>query len=132
MSEELKTFDADQPQDNVYAGVHQALTVGMYVSTPLFVIGVALALLNPPGRLLSAAELKAYYHPVYLAQQIAHFDANAVLMLATLAMILTPIARVVVSLIAFAKDGDRKFVGVTGIVLVTIALAVVLGLLGWA
>lgn len=121
---------AAQPRENVYSGVYRALVVGMAISTPLFVIGVALALLHPDGRLLTPAALKAYYHPFYFCRQLIRLDPEAFLMLATLAMILTPVSRVVISLIAFAKDGDRHFVTITGLVLLIILLTLALGIFG--
>jgi uncharacterized membrane protein len=52
------------------------------------------------------------------------------MMLGTLLLILTPIARVLVSIYAFWGDHDRKYVVVTLIVMIVIILTVVLGRLG--
>ena len=45
-------------------------------------------------------------------------------------LILTPIARVIISVYAFAVDRDYKYVAVTSAVLFVMALTVVLGLFG--
>jgi uncharacterized membrane protein len=45
-------------------------------------------------------------------------------------LILTPVVRVFVSIIAFAAEGDRKYVLVTSTVLVVIILSVVLSKAG--
>jgi uncharacterized membrane protein len=91
---------------NVYAGVYRALVTGMTISTILFAIGVVLAFVHTePVDLAPNAMLKYYHWPVF-SYGLMHGDPAAVMMLATIIMILPPIARVVVSIIAFAMDRD--------------------------
>jgi uncharacterized membrane protein len=52
------------------------------------------------------------------------------MLLATALLILTPVARVVVSIAAFLTDRDYKYVVVTSIVLLVMGVTVVLGLFG--
>jgi uncharacterized membrane protein len=52
------------------------------------------------------------------------------MLVATVLLILTPVARVVVSIAAFAADRDYKFVVITSIVMFVMLLTVILGLLG--
>ena len=51
-------------------------------------------------------------------------------MIATVLLILTPVARVIVSIYAFLVDRDRKYVIVTSIVLAIMILTVILGMFG--
>lgn len=57
-------------------------------------------------------------------------DPIAVMVVATVALILTPIARVAVSMLAFAMDRDYAFVAITGFVLLAIVFTIFLGVTG--
>ena len=123
----VTTAEAEQ---NVYADVYRLLIAGMVVTNVLFVIGLVLALLHPHYFPLSAAWVKSQYDWHTVANGLIHGNPNSYMMLGTLLLILTPIARVVVSIYAFWVDHDRKYVVVTSIVLVVIVLTVILGRLG--
>jgi uncharacterized membrane protein len=103
---------------------------GMVVSTALFVVGIVRALLRPQFVPLTPDWIKQHYRWPVVVEGIRSFDPTVIMMIATVLLILTPIARVVVSIYAFAVDNDRKFVLVTLAVLLVIVLTVVLGLVG--
>jgi len=112
---------------NVYTVVHRALLWGMVASTALYALGVA--------RALEAPVVVPLDHAFHLSWRqtwsgLAALDPTALMLAATVLLILTPVARVVLACIAFAVDRDRAFVLVTGAVLAVIALTVVLGRLG--
>lgn len=115
---------------NVYADVYKVLLGGMIVSTALFAAGIVRALLHPEFVPLTPAWIKQHYHWRAIVDGIRSFDPTVIMLIATVLLILTPIARVVVSIYAFAVDRDRQFVAVTLIVLSLILLTVVLGLFG--
>jgi uncharacterized membrane protein len=115
---------------NVYADVYKVLLAGMIVSTALFAAGIIRALLKPQFVPLTPEWIKQHYHWAVIIQGIRSFDPTVIMMVATALLVLTPIARVVVSVYAFAVDHDRKFVAVTLVVLSVIILTVVLGLFG--
>ncbi len=117
-------------EQNVYADVYKVLLGGMLVSTALFVIAIVRALLRPEFVPLTPDWIKQYYHWSAIIQGIVSFDPTVVMLIATVLLILTPIARVVVSIYAFAVDRDRKYVAVTSIVLFVMVVTVVLGLFG--
>ena len=117
-------------EDNVYADVYQVLLAGMYLSTALFVVGLVLALLHPAFVPLDPAWIAAHYHWRLVASGLRGGDPAAYMLTATLLMILTPVARVLVSIYAFAVDRDWKFVAVTSTVLLIMALTVVLSRFG--
>ena len=54
----------------------------------------------------------------------------AVLMLGIFLLILTPVLRVVVSIYAFAKEGDRLYVTITTIVLIILIIGTTIGYQG--
>ncbi|MGA8618432.1 MAG: DUF1634 domain-containing protein [Candidatus Sulfotelmatobacter sp.] len=115
---------------SVYADVYKVLLGGMLLSTGLFVIGIVRALLRPQFVPLTTDWIKQHYHWRIIVQGIRSFDPTVIMMIATVLLILTPVVRVIVSMYAFAVDGDRKFVAVTFIVLLVIGVTVVLGLFG--
>ena len=67
--------------------------------------------------------------PILLVEA-AQLTPAGLLSLGALVMILTPIARVLLSVLIFAEEGDRMYVLVTGIVFFNLMLGVALGLLG--
>ncbi len=123
-------FSPMAEEQNVYAGVYHMLVAGMIASNVLFAIGIVLALLHPRYFPLSASWVREQYHGRVVIHGLLHGDPSSFLLIGTLLLILTPVARVLVSIYAFWVDQDRKYVGVTGAVFVVIALTVILGLLG--
>ena len=86
----------------MYGAVYKALLVGMTVSNVLFAGGILMSLF-------------------WRAR-----DPTALLITATVILILTPIARVVVSLVTFAMERDYKFVAITGTVLAVVLITLLL------
>jgi uncharacterized membrane protein len=115
---------------NVYTDVYKVLLGGMIVSTALFAAGIVRALLKPQFVPLTPEWIKEHYHGRVIVEGLRSFDPTVIMMIATALLILTPIVRVIVSVYAFAVDGDRKFVMVTWMVLSVFVLTVVLGLFG--
>lgn len=56
-----------------------------------------------------------------------HLEPRAVMMVALLLLLLTPIVRVVISLVGFIKERDRVYVVVTTVVLLTLLGSLLLG-----
>ncbi len=56
-----------------------------------------------------------------------HLQPRALMMVAILLLLLTPIVRVVVSLMGFVKERDRVYVVVTTVVLMTLLGSLILG-----
>jgi len=117
-------------EENVYSDVYRLLIAGMVVTNILFAIGLVLALVHPHYFPLSADWVKSQYHWRTAIMGLLHGNPSSYMMVGSLLLILTPIARVIVSIYAFWVDHDRKYVLVTSTVLVIILLTVVLGRLG--
>jgi uncharacterized membrane protein len=124
------SFSPMAEEENVYAGVYHMLIAGMIVSNLLFVIGISLALLHPQYFPLSASWVREQYHSRAIAHGLTHGQPTSFLMLGTVLLILTPVARIIVSIYAFWLDRDRKYVAVTLTVFIIMVLTVILGLLG--
>jgi uncharacterized membrane protein len=122
--------DLVQAEANVYADVYRLLIGGMILSNVLFAAGILLALLHPRFIPLSAQWIKGQYHWATLRHGLFSGDPISLMLLATVLLILTPVARVVVSIAAFAADRDHKYVVITSVVMFVMLLTVILGLLG--
>lgn len=117
-------------EQNVYAGVYKMLVAGMVISNILFVIGLILALLHPQYFPLTSRWVRQQYHAGLIMHGLVHAQPSSFFLAGTALLILTPIARVLVSIYAFWVDHDRKYVAVTGGVLAIIVLTIILGLFG--
>jgi|YelNatPaOPRAMG01_1025707.scaffolds.fasta_scaffold181610_1 uncharacterized membrane protein len=115
-------------EENVYAGVYRVLLGGMLVSSVLFAIGIVLALLHPSYFPLTAKWVRAHYQASWVIHGVAHGNPLALMMVATVLLILTPVARVVASIYAFAVDRDWKYVAITSTVLL---IMIATGVAGW-
>lgn len=123
-------FSPMAEEQNVYAGVYHMLIAGMIVSNVLFVVGIVFALLHPHYFPLSASWVREQYHAGPIWHGLIHRQPTSYFLLGTLLLILTPVARVIVSIYAFWVDHDRKYVAVTLSVFIIMILTVILGLLG--
>ena len=105
--------------------MYDILVVGMISSTILYVCGLVLFLLQNPNPLQAA--VSHYSTASGFVQQLLLLRASAVLLLATILLIATPITRVFMSVLVFAVNRDFKFVLVTGLVVLILLASMVLG-----
>ncbi len=118
-------------EENVYSVVYYALLAGMIVSSILFAMGIIRALLSPGTFYpLTPEWVRQHYSVSWLTHGIVTLDPVALMMAGTVLLILTPVARVLVSIYAFLVDRDFKYVGITGIVFLIMAITVIAGLFG--
>lgn len=110
--------------------VYRLLIAGMIVSSVLFAIGIVLAMVHPHYIPLSTRWVRSQYHVSAVVHGMLQGDPIAFMLVATVLLILTPVARVVVSIVAFFIDRDYKFVAVTSIVFLVMVVTVILGELG--
>ena len=122
---ELKDSD-----EGVYAAVYHALLYGMIASSILFAVGLIRAMLLHTQFPLTEKWVTDHYHWNVVMHGIATADPTVLMLIATVLLILTPVVRVIVSIVAFAQEGDRKYVLVTSIVLAVIVLSIVLSRAG--
>jgi uncharacterized membrane protein len=74
--------------------------------------------------------VRSHYHWSTVIHGLAAMDPTVLMMVATILLILTPVARVIVSIYAFWVDHDRKYVVVTSIVLGIMVLTYLLSKAG--
>lgn len=117
-------------EENVYTDVYRVLLGGMIVSSALFALGIVEALLHPRVIPLTPQWIQNHYHVNVILAGLEQLRPTALMLVATVLLILTPVARVLISIYAFAVDRDRKYVVITGAVFAVMTLTVILGLLG--
>lgn len=130
LPQEQLSKDGIENEANVYADVYRLLIGGMILSNILFAVGIRLALLHPRYLPLTAPWIKTQYQWAIFTHGLSSGEPIPWMLLATVLLILTPVARVIVSIAAFATDHDYKFVVITSIVMLVILLTITLGLLG--
>ncbi|HVO31032.1 MAG TPA: DUF1634 domain-containing protein [bacterium] len=113
----------------VHGRVYHVLVAGMAVSTTLFAIGLLLAFVRGDAISLDPAWMAAHVSPAALAG-LVHGDPAAILLLATMALIATPILRVTIATWTFAREGDRLYSAICATVLCVVVLTVLASRLG--
>src|SRR5579884_3126529 len=84
---------------------------GVFLSAGVIALGLALFI---AGR----ARAQSFPHTLpAVARDVLHGEPLGVVMLGLLLLLCTPVLRLVVSVIAFALEGDRRYVSITALVL---------------
>ncbi|MGC4001020.1 MAG: DUF1634 domain-containing protein [Anaeromyxobacter sp.] len=115
--------------------ISRVLRAGLWASMALVICGAVLASLDRAG---TAAELPALIGGAgarppswsWLRQDLLGLRGDALIVLGLLLLIATPVVRVAISLLAFARQRDRAFVLITGGVLALLVLSFLLGKAG--
>jgi uncharacterized membrane protein len=101
--------------------VHQILIIGLIISTALLVAGLIIELIR------SGTLPEATLHPVEAIRQTLQLRSSGFLSLGLLVLLVTPVMRVIGSIIVFALEGDRRYALVTLTVLLVMTASVLLG-----
>lgn len=130
MPDNTLTENQTRASNLLHAGVYKALVTGMIASTVLFAIGTILSSTGEkPLRLVSGWPAE-FYSFSNLWQGLRTGDPIVISAIGTVALILTPISRLFVSLIAFIASREYKFVAITALVAATVVLSIILGVSG--
>ena len=105
--------------------IGRLLIVITNVAVVLLVVGLALMVLGGIGPLSGGPRLD----PGSLPADLVALKPSAFLWLGILAVIATPVSRVVVAAFGYARRGDRAMVALSIAILVVIVLAIASGLL---
>lgn len=101
--------------------VHWVLVIGLFVSAILMLIGLAIDLL------LHRALPATVVPPAEAIRRAASLRPSGFLSLGLLTLILTPLLRVVGSLLVFAWERDGRYVVVTALVLIVMLVSLWVG-----
>jgi uncharacterized membrane protein len=102
------------------------LGAGMYTTVALYLIG--LVLLFAKGDSVPDVSRQYFNSLSSFFSELLSLEPRAFLYLGTIALILTPVSRVLISIAAFWRERDRKFVFVTAFVFLVILAGVIVGL----
>ncbi len=128
----------DDPVRRFELIVSGILRGGVVASLALVLAGVVLMFVHHPQYLRSSADLHRLTHPgVAFPHTLAEVgrglkvgQGHAVVAVGLILLILTPILRVAVSILAFAVQRDRPFVVITSLVLAILITSFLLGKAG--
>lgn len=115
--------------------ISRVLRIGVTLSLIFLVTGTILSFVHHPEYRVSSAAMDRLMErpegsPGFLeavAPGLRHGRGQALVAVGLLLLILTPITRVVMSLILFLRQGDRAFAAITAFVLVLILVSMLLG-----
>lgn len=116
--------------------ISNLLRWGVFASLLLLVIGSVISFAfsgrygHAPGdtdALITAAGAFPAHDVGWLIDGLRHGRGQAIIVLGLFLLILTPLLRVVVSIVAFTIERDWAFVGITAIVLVLLTISFLIG-----
>jgi uncharacterized membrane protein len=115
--------------------ISRLLRIGVSISVALVVAGTVVTFIHHPQYLSDRDALESVtgsgavfphsLHDVFVG--LGHFRGRALVMLGLLILIATPVMRVAVSIVAFARQRDRTFVAITSVVLALLVVSFTLG-----
>jgi uncharacterized membrane protein len=105
--------------------ISNILRGGVLLSATIIVIGVVMFYARYS---MHAADAHSFPHSLgAVISGIARADARSVIVLGLLVLLITPVLRVAVSIVAFAIESDWRYVVITAIVLFVLLLSFFLG-----
>jgi uncharacterized membrane protein len=111
-------YTEDRVTTQLYAWIARILAVGFWLSIGIIVVGVSLALLSGDGiseETLSVGDI---------LPAVLDAEADGLIGLGILLLLLTPLSYVVAALVIFARQRDRLFVGVCLMLILLIAASI--------
>jgi uncharacterized membrane protein len=115
----------------------RVLRIGVGISLGLIVAGTAVSFAHHPSYLHSNEALERLVHPesephrvIDVLRSLSEFHGQGLVMLGLLCLIATPVLRVLVSVLIFNAERDRKYVAITGLVFCLLLLSFLLGRAG--
>lgn len=102
--------------------IPKLLRLGLWLSVTFMLVGIAAAIASPSN---SHVPLRFRDIPAALAAM----DPRGLLGAGILLLLVTPLVRVLASILHFARERDRLYVGLTAVVALNLAVAVALGAL---
>lgn len=104
--------------------IGKILRIGVFVSTTVIIIGILMFLLSGHSGYAEGVWPDKFKE---ILSGLVEFKALAWLMTGLFLLILTPVLRVVASIVAFAKEGDKLYVAITTLVLIILIVAMFVG-----
>ena len=120
----LNNLHAQEYEDKAQSAIAAVLRYGSSTSTAVMAVALVLGLLRRGGKLVRPGVAAS---PGMLLRQALEFDPAGLAELGILLLLLTPVLRVVIAVLAFALERDTKYVlislGVLAVMVFSIAYA---------
>ncbi|MFK4936141.1 DUF1634 domain-containing protein [Lactococcus garvieae] len=104
--------------------IGKILRAGVFISSSIIIIGLIMFVFTGHSGYPGTNYPRGLAE---IAEGLVAFKAFAWLMTGLFLLILTPVLRVVASIFAFAKEGDKMYVIITMMVLAVLVIAILLG-----
>ncbi len=105
--------------------ISNILRLGVILSAAIVVVGVVMFYVREA---MFGADTRSFPHSLSaVISGVAQGDARSVIVLGLLVLLMTPVLRVAVSIVAFALEDDWRYVVITSIVLIVLLLSFFLG-----
>lgn len=104
--------------------IGKILRAGVFISSAIIIIGLIMFVFMGHSGYPGTTYPRGLSE---IAEGLVAFKAFAWLMTGLFLLILTPVLRVVASIFAFAKEGDKMYVIITMMVLAVLIIAILLG-----
>lgn len=124
------SYENSSAENHIYREVYRILVIGMWTSNLFFLLAAVAALLHAAQINLAPDAMLQEYSLRSLYLQALRFDPLPYAFAGVFVLVMTPIARVVISIAAFLHDRDYRYVVITSIVLACIVLTLALTMAG--
>lgn len=128
MTEPAGTNELNPPRPSLDVAIGRLLIGVTYLAVALLLCGVVLLVAAGISPLAAGPAID----PAAIPGQLTTLVPAGFLWAGIVVVIATPISRVVAAAIAFARDGDRRFVAISAAILVVIAIGVLTALVSEA
>lgn len=124
---ELSRADGDTLPADLGRLISWTLRVGVTLSAALALVGLGLLLAGTGTGFDTSVVTGAPFPGPRFLSGVLGGNGTDVLFLALLVLIATPLIRVIISVLSFARSGDRRFTALTLTVLLLLGIGVLLG-----
>jgi uncharacterized membrane protein len=115
--------------------ISNLLRGGVIISLTTIMLGIVIIFAHHPEYATQPGDLHALTHPhqsqpstvTGVLSRVGQLRGQGIVLLGLLLLLLTPVARVAVCILAFAVQGDRIFVALTSFVLIVLVIGFLLG-----
>jgi uncharacterized membrane protein len=112
--------------ETVERAISKSLAIGIILSSTFYIMGLIFLFLKEET--IPTLELSSYSLNKFFSD-LTSFKPKPFLFFGTLALILTPILRVVLSICLFIRSKEKKFVFITSIVALILIISILTGIM---
>lgn len=111
---------------DINRNISRLLAMGIYLTVFFYTLGIILLLISNNGTMIpekgNITGITSFFESLF------SLHAEPFFYLGTISLILTPIVRVLFSILLFYKSGEKKYIIITSVVAAILAVSVILGI----